>query len=279
MCRQTTTTTTTTESASHQPTQADSSQTGIDRLPTQSRCSLQPLPPVRLTYRGNGVVVVVQWWCSGADMGLAVVVIQDGAGRVLQHALAARSIDISVAGQNQGAAPVGAVSAIGIDIRPLDARAAADEDLVLAACGRPALVVVAAGARAEEEVVIVVMVPHEGALDRVLARRVVGDLVAGARCCGGLVVELDLEDVFPVGAEAQVVAGSGADEIGIDGIIRPGRVGGDADPAVVDPRPVLHGWRRGVADGRGVGAPRGDGVVHHVAGADELNIGRLRFSA
>lgn len=101
--------------------------------------------------------------------------------RINQHPLPAGPIHVPVALEDLGAAARGAALAARVDEPAADAGAAAHADRVLLARRRLGGLVAAADARAEEEVVVGGAVVDEGALHRVAACAVVGDL--GGRGC------------------------------------------------------------------------------------------------
>lgn len=93
-----------------------------------------------------------------------------------QDPLTTRTIHIPMALKDLGAAAGRAALAAGIDVGPVDVGAPAHADRVLLAGGGLGGLVAAADARAEEEVVVRRAVVDEGALHRVAACGVVGDL-------------------------------------------------------------------------------------------------------
>lgn len=92
----------------------------------------------------------------------------------------------------------------------------------------------------------------------------------GSRC-----VHRDLVNVVVERAKVHVESPISFDEIGINGIVKLATVRRNADRSVVSPGVELHGRGGGEADGRILGAERGDRIEYVVGLFDVMNIGCL----
>lgn len=144
---------------------------------------------------------------------------------------------------------------------------------VLLALGGVSSRIRAGNATAEKQIIKATMLIQERALDAMVQTGVVRDLVRCVEADPQRAFQSNLVDVFPVGAELEVLLAVDGDPVWVDAVV--GAVGGDADDAVISPGAWFHCFGGCDPDLGGLRAELGEYVVHVVCSTLVMHVGGL----